>query len=538
MFKALNSLIALKKVISTILVTILSFGYELGLSFDIQGVLYSPDSHVMYSFYAPTKKIGVDEFIDKNADYDIHLAKNEYEGCLIVIRSKFCSPTREYNVEFTGFENDEGDRLDAKVYLEKYVKCFSNKDYGIHPEIMEEKPMDTPIEMRLAYAKNWPFYIEVHADENTKAGTYTAQVRVSQKNNGQVEFITDVKATVWDFALPETSACGTAFGLGKYNLDDAYKLDPSSEESLDMYKKYYEYLVDRKMSPYSLPYDILDPRADEYMSDPRITSFCIPYPDDDELLVKYYNKVQSDPVWAKKGYFYPIDEPSSEEAYTRYQAITDRLSKLCPGYHMVTPFGGLEVEMNGEMVPTPTLQKGSDIVCPISDTYSDKQFREQIEERRADGSEIWWYVCCGPGGDYCNMFTQYEGIRYRMLFWQQKALNVNGILYWETAYWAKVNSPWTDQHTTPWTGMTAFGDGNLFYPGKDGPVPSLRLLLMSSGIEDFDLLTVAENVLGREYVEKQIAKVNYNLTDYTLDDNLLACVRVQVGNDIEAAINK
>ena len=40
------------------------------------------------------------------------------------------------------------------------------------------------------------------------------------------------------------------------------------------------------------------------------------------------------------------------------------------------------------------------------------------------------------------------------------------------------------------------GDGSLFYPGEDGPLPSLRLYRTRDGIEDYDLLCLAREALG------------------------------------------
>lgn len=58
------------------------------------------------------------------------------------------------------------------------------------------------------------------------------------------------------------------------------------------------------------------------MSDPRVTAFCIPYPEDDEKLLAYWEKVNSDPKWAEKAYFYPVDEPTNTQG--RIESFTER----------------------------------------------------------------------------------------------------------------------------------------------------------------------------------------------------------------------
>ncbi|MDR1630099.1 MAG: DUF4091 domain-containing protein [Oscillospiraceae bacterium] len=538
MFFFSNAFLSFKRAMGVFMVWVLSLGYSLGFSTDFQGVYYDRSSVVAYSFYDSTRKVGINEYLEKTADYDIYLARNETEACQIVLRSKFNSTSRKYSVEFTDFTNENGDVLESTVYEEQYITCVSNKNYGTYPDALV--PFLSGKQYTLSSQINWPFYIQARADETTPAGKYAAQVVVKSLHDDKVQLVADVTATVWDFALPETPAMDTAFGLGRGNIVKAHHAADDPERAQALYEQYYEFMLDHKISPYTLPVDILSDEADAYMSDPRVKSFIIPYPGDDVLLQEYYQKVQSNPEWAKKGYFYPIDEPWNLTDYARYTAITDRLDRLCPGYNMVTPFTGVSFKENGTTYYGAYLQAKSNIVCPISSNFSNKDFLMQMDERRADGSKIWWYICCAPNPKtkYANIFTQSEGIEGRLLMWQQKKLNVTGLLYWDTTYWNDVTSPWASAWTTPWTGNDTFGDGSLLYPGQDGPVASLRLEYVSDGIEDFEYLTIAERLFGSEYVAKKIAEVTNTLEDYTRNDSVLANVRVAVGNDIAAALSE
>ena len=40
------------------------------------------------------------------------------------------------------------------------------------------------------------------------------------------------------------------------------------------------------------------------------------------------------------------------------------------------------------------------------------------------------------------------------------------------------------------------GNGLLFYPGYEGPVPSLRLYVLRDGIEDYEYLSILKNKIG------------------------------------------
>ena len=232
-----------------------------------------------------------------------------------------------------------------------------------------------------------------------------------------------------------------------------------------------------------------------------------------------------------------------------YNGIIARLRSVWgDDFHMVTPFYGIELTdgETGDVIRNLEIQSGnSDILCPETVCFSDRGFSDAIADRAAQGDKIWWYVCCGPSpkSDYCNLFTQQDGIKHRLLFWQQKQQGVTGLLYWSTSYWTDVGGdPWTSAWTTPWTGVDTFGDGSLLYDGYhvgvDGPVSSLRLEAVANGIEDYAYLQMAEELLGEKYVDGVIAKVSKDLTHYTLSEAQFAKVRIALGNAIEKAVNR
>ena len=115
-------------------------------------------------------------------------------------------------------------------------------------------------------------------------------------------------------------------------------LEVGTEEFRELYSHYYEKLLSYRMCAYDLPYDILDPRADAYMSDPRVTAFQIPTAVDDETLIAYYEKVCSNEEWLEKAYAYPFDEPTSVEMYDKVIALVERIERLCPSLKVVVPF--------------------------------------------------------------------------------------------------------------------------------------------------------------------------------------------------------
>jgi len=185
---------------------------------------------------------------------------------------------------------------------------------------------------------------------------------------------------------------------------------------------------------------------------------------------------------------------------------------------------------------------GADIFCPVSYLFDDGLTMEDIQTVIPD-ARLWWYVACGPVGEYCNVLTNFEGIRARLLLWQQMAMGIGGLLYWSANYWAE-GDPWDNGWTyrgseEPDWSFQEFGDGSLLYPGSrvgiDGPIASLRLEIISDGIDDFDLLTLAKERFGQDYVDEKIAIVTTCRTEYTYDDTLLRLVREEIGKDLNGA---
>ncbi len=498
-----------------------------------------------YSFYEPTVKIPKTGALAKNAKHTIYVAKNESEYCQLAVQARL--DRHQAVVSLSQFTNENGDTLETCFCEEYYVKTTGETVMGSYPDALIPITVGSEYELPMVKMQNYPLFIGVRTTKDTVPGNYTARFTLVCNDGGDEHERLDLEITahVWDFELPDDPAMDTAMGLEKWQIARAHHIDANSQAATELYKTYYEFLLEHHVSAYNLPVDILSDEADEYMSDPRCTSFCIPYAGDSTIRA-YRDKLQSNPDWAKKAYFYPIDEPHSTENVNAYNSIIARLRSVWgDDFNMVTPFYAIEItdKETGDVIRNLEIQSGnSNILCPETVCFSDRAFADAIADRAAQGDKIWWYVCCGPSptSDYCNLFTQQDGIKHRVLFWQQKQQNVTGLLYWSTTYWTDVGGdPWTSAWTTPWTGVDTFGDGSLMYDGYhigvNGPVSSLRLEAVCNGIEDYEYLTMAQELLGRDYVNKMIAKVTKDLTHYTLSDATFAKIRLELGNAIEAA---
>jgi hypothetical protein len=348
------------------------------------------------------------------------------------------------------------------------------------------------------------------------------------------------------------------------------------------YKDVYDFLLDNRVNAYDLPYDLDDPRVDEYLNNPRVNSFNIlgykkyvkisGYSEEriKNAMKAAYAKLSQNEEWLKKGYFYMVDEPTSVSDLGQIKEYGEWLEECFPGYRQMSPFftdkwyddaktqDWIEYLRNYIQIWVPktfaytTLRQYASITdgkCLYQEGQEgliDKAFgnyptriNNMVEN---DGDEAWWYVTSQPSDPYITFNTTEKGVAYRVLFWQQKLNKVSGLLYWSVNYWKyDIDECW-DSAAASWSeGNITYGNGRLIYPGsKVGsslPVGSLRLEAIRDGIEDYEMLTMLEKLVGTDKVNELINRTTTHVAIWNDDEDSFAAERVILGNYLEALSN-
>jgi hypothetical protein len=137
------------------------------------------------------------------------------------------------------------------------------------------------------------------------------------------------------------------------------------------------------------------------------------------------------------------------------------------------------------------------------------------------------------------------GTEKRILFWQQYQNDVDGILHYQTTSWKGIDDIWAEGYEEkkqkfPSTleGVTANGLFLYWDPITQEPVSTLTLEAVRDGIEDFQLLKMAEEVLGKEETMMYVNRVTTSLAEFITESDLFAQIRVELGNALEAAMAK
>jgi hypothetical protein len=351
----------------------------------------------------------------------------------------------------------------------------------------------------------------------TTPGDYRSTIHIQAE--GMEPTSLQLSLTVWNFTLPETPHLRTALGISEEYVAKAHGLQPGTPAARALVTKYYEALLERRISAYSPPVAPGSAEALKYLADPRCTGFMIPYSDDAAQLRQTVEALRKQGV-LEKGYFYVVDEPVNKDSYERLKTVCRNIHAVDPKLRIVAPyFRNCDFDPKSDIYAL--LTGHINIWCYNTGFYGSYPQEKQLAQRRTAGDETWSYVCCGPGKPYTNFFLDMDGLAHRLLFWQQRLHHCGGFLYWSTTYWnpAITKDPWTDMATVKDINKDLYGDGSLLYPGAkvgvDGPVTSIRLENAREGLEDIEYLWLYEQKRGPDAAETLIRKVTTAWTQFT-----------------------
>lgn len=573
-------------------------GYEVTLGERFWGVSNekqeagAEDATMQMSFFDSLAKNAPDsDVMSENFSFTMHLARNEKESCQAEIFA-FEKHTG-LNATLTDFVSRTGDVLESQLLFVQYIKLTDSQNGGEYtgltvPDALPPMKKDFTVNANARQG----LYIEVSADEDTKAGLYRARLDITDAD-GNVVKTAYVYADVWDFTLPVESHIKTAFGMSSFGISGSAGRDDVTADNA-LYIRYYEYMLDNRINPWCLPFDPLDDRADRWMNDPRVNTFLIAggysgdvYNNmlsldgengnviDEEALGKIGEKLKGNPEWMKKQLIYATDEPGViwpgdqwggrnkfGEAKAQYEAAQRAFPEARIVIPMTLDFFQDEYQAYGDKEGGDRYGFGhvdaqelcarySNVLCPcidiftppdvsipgVNNRYTEEHervygpFADRIAKWGEEGKEIWWYTANAPRPPMCNISQRSSGLQNRMTFWETYAYDVSGFLYWASTEWGPRKRFSID-----------IDAGVLVYPGSDygvsGPVACQRTGIIRDGMEDVEYLFIAKELLGEEYVDGIVSRLVRTVNDFETDPDVMLSVRNELGDAIEAAVKQ
>lgn len=188
-----------------------------------------------------------------------------------------------------------------------------------------------------------------------------------------------------------------------------------------------------------------------------------------------------------RSYFHVSDEPGIEslEDYIKASEILDEFIK---GYPVIDALSDYSFYETGA------------VKNPIPSTDHIDAFLEH------EVPNLWTYYCCMQYKGVSNRFFNMPSARNRVLGMQLYKFNIKGLLHWGYNFWHSQFSRFPIDPFKVTDAAYGFPSGDAFvvYPGKEGPLESLRLEVLYEALQDLRALELLEECTGREAVLKLI----------------------------------
>lgn len=544
--------------------------YVLGYGSTLDLTAYDPVNHVKITapdeddsvflwFDHVTEKVNCDTVpVKDTVGYTIQMAKNEYEGCQFFLSAQ---TDRRFTVEYTPFTNDAGNSL----YTELRVEFYPTEGAGLTvPDCLI--PYENYVGFRAPEDCEWSydvygcvsvpanttrgFVMQAKTLADTAPGLYSSDLRIIDAETQKCVKVAKVYTYVYNVTLSEETAMKThvlCWGSMWMIPYEEWGYVHSDADRLGVLRTLADFLLDYRVCTQMN-------WGEEWLNNPRVTSVGVA--DGSE----YEAYVSKNPAWNKKFLLYKVDEPSDKQRLDELKTNSTQFRSKWQNIRIVCPFETDIRLTNGDQI-----QFMSDYVnvwCPKFYCYTPRElsfikgvrytqsasqdekygtFENRMREFRESGDESWIYVSCLPDASapYLNVLLGNDGTAPETIFWMCYRYDLTGFLYWNLFYWQ--SGGYGNGYLRYPVTKTGPGDGILLYPGcaygTDEPMPSLRLVGIRDGIEDYQLLTMLEQSAGKDLTDDLVSHIATSVVTFNTDDDVLHNARVFMLRALENAGN-
>lgn len=451
----------------------------------------------------------------------IRAARNEYEPGQIAFRS--ATPAKEVRVELSPLRHAESDAaIVGQGFTWNYVGFIPLKHNTRGSERIRvcTAPCEVPdplLEDRtidVAAGATQPVWLTVRVPEDAEPGVYRGRAVVVA---GEQRAAVPVELTVEPFTLPEARHLLVTNWFHTERIARYHDLEPWSEPFWELLGRYAENMAAHRQNVVYVPWRLI--RVSR-LPDGKLE---FDYRQFDRFVELFDRAGVADRVEiAHVGHFGPGGYSGKEIVLTEIAATdrqTGRQIRLAPRQGLVPLLADLERRLARRgwlqrsmihVADEPSLgnvaswREASALVHQAAPrlrridaietvdfsghlevwvpklTHFDR-WRDAYEARRSDG-EFWYYICCHPVGNYYpNRFMDYPTTRVRVLHWINFTEQLAGYLHWGL-------DSWREDAFGPPLERYGPGDTHAVYPGRRGPLNSIRWEIQRESIEDFEYL--------------------------------------------------
>ncbi len=551
------------------------------------------DANLKLWFDHITEKVARYDISGKDSgkdSYTIQMGKNEMEGCQFFL---YYPEQKRITIRLSDFANENGEKLHTELGVEYYIEdgyvdlhaagqpvyadavvpyesYISKTDGGSY---YEEGAWVTigPYSPKVWDLENYPyketsraFVIQAMTTPDTTPGAYKATLEIVDADTGVCIKMANVYTYVYDVTLSEETALDTSFTIWGWILNQYFRDGVHGSEDVNIYRAVANFLLKYRITPTGST-TMMNILGKDWMLNPRVTTIRVAGKD-------FYDSIKDDPILSQKMFYYGQDEPGTSRPWdTTGHASIEKLMEEAnmlindwgwTDYRMVSPFElNVNFTKHDSKDQIDFMSRYVNIWCPKFYSFTprelkgirgskfthsvtqDKKFGE-FEARMdkfvaEDGDSLWAYVSCQPTytAPYQNILLFNDGTEARTMFWTCYELDVTGFLYWHTYNY-------NDAGTLTYTMRCPFpkegpGDGILIYAGSAfgqlDPIPSIRLINMREGIEDYQLLTMLEAAKGQAYTDELVHHIVTSTITFNRDDQQIYNVHSYLLRALESA---
>lgn len=152
--------------------------------------------------------------------------------------------------------------------------------------------------------------------------------------------------------------------------------------------------------------------------------------------------------------------------------------------------------------------------------------------------DLWTYYCCVPETETSNRFISMPSHRNRVIGMQLYKYDIAGFLQWGyNFYYSQLSKEVINPFiTTDAKGAFPAGDAFCVYPGKDGPVESLRICVFYDALQDMRAMKLLESYAGKDFVVDLIEKCagdEITFKKYPKSSEFILKLREKINNEIK-----
>ncbi len=341
-------------------------------------------------------------------EYDLFVARNEHEAMQVVV-IPMTGPLKDVTVSASPAVRTKGGETLAGRITTALVGHVQTRPAGSYlPDYVGWYPdpiLDFQQTCDVGDGEHVAFWVDVATDRRAVPGDYRSTITIAAAGCEPLHVRLNIH--VWDIELPEGSHLRNAFTYTESNTRRLYK----DRWSPELARRYHDFILDHRLNIDTLyGKDDRDIPLLRHGASRGMNAFNLFYVGRGAGadVVRSLLEARIPPLKAAGlyplAYLYGFDEVN-DEVFPKVKEIFGMIGSLYPDLPRMT------TGYDNTFGRTTGLREYVDIWVPLIPRYNMAEARRL----RAEGKEMWWYLCVGPRKPYPNWFVESAAIEARLL---------------------------------------------------------------------------------------------------------------------------